>query len=105
MLVSALEDFKAREGLMKVKDKADLDRILDELDVDHIPAEFVKSARIVYTEGGTQHVSANELENIMNHEASLEEMGIKDIGLVLDLDTIKTTIREYSDAILQEIGR
>jgi hypothetical protein len=90
---------------MKVNDKADLDRILDELDVDHIPAEFVKSARIVYAEGNTQHVSANELENIMNHDASLEEMGIRDIGLVLDLETIKTTIREYSDAILHEIGR
>ena len=90
---------------MKVKDRGDLDRILDELDVDHIPAEFVKSARIVYTQGGTQNVSADELETIMNHETSLEEMGIKDIGLVLDLENIKTTIREYSDAILHEIGR
>ncbi len=88
---------------MKVKNQQDLDRILDEMEVDHIPAEFVQSAKIVYMQGRIQHVSAEELETIMNHETSLEEMGIRDIGLVLDLEIIKTTIRKYSEIILQDI--
>lgn len=89
---------------MKVKNQEDLDRILDEMDVDHIPAEFVKSARIVYTQGKTQNISAEELEDIINHETSLEDLGIKDIGLVLDLEIIKTTIRKYSEEILHDIS-
>ena len=90
---------------MTSKNAEDLDRILDEMDVDHVPAEFVKSARIVYFQGESVLISPQELENIMNHETSLEELGIRDIGLVLDLDTIKSTIREYSEIILQGITK
>jgi hypothetical protein len=89
---------------MKIKRQENLDRIFDEMDVDHIPAEFVKSAKIVYAQGGIQQVTAEELEDIMNHENSFQEMGIKDIGLILDVEIIRATIKEYSEAILAGIS-
>lgn len=81
----------------------DLDRILDEMDVNHVPAEFVKSARIVYAEGETVTITPEKLEDIMNDDNSLEELGISNIGLVLDLEVMKSTIRKYSEIILRDI--
>jgi hypothetical protein len=88
---------------MNWSNQEDLDKILNEMDVDHIPAEFVKSARISYLEGESQIISPEELESIVSHHISLEDLGISTIGLILDLDIIKRTVREHSETILKDI--
>lgn len=88
---------------MAMKDLDGLDRIISEIEPDHIPAEFVSAARITDLDGDTYIVTAEELEDIMMDEASLEEQGIKNIGLILDVESIKAAINEYSEIILSSI--
>jgi hypothetical protein len=85
---------------MSLRDEEDLDRILHATDVDHIPAEFVRAARIVDFEGESKTITPDELEEIMNSQIGLAEMGISDIRLVLDLEIVKNTIRGHSENIL-----
>ena len=80
-----------------------LDRILAEIEPDHVPAEFVEGACITDDEDDTYVISKEELEEIMLDEASLEEQGISEIGLILNLQEVKATIRHYSEIILKDI--
>lgn len=81
-----------------------LDRILAEIEPDHVPAEFVEGACITDDEDDTYVVSKEELEDIMLDDATLEEQGISEIGLILNLQEVKATIRHYAEIILKDIA-
>lgn len=81
-----------------------LDRILAEIEPDHIPPEFVEGACITDDDDDTYVISKEELEDIMLDEASLEEQGICEIGLILNIKEVKETIRHYSEIILKDIA-
>ena len=88
---------------MSLRNEGDLDRILHFTDVDHIPAEFVRAARIVDFEGESKTITPEELEEIMSNQTTLSEMGIQDIRLILDLEIVKRTIRSHSELVLCSI--
>ena len=88
---------------MGLRNEEDLDRILHTTDVDHIPAEFVRAARIVDLEGESKTITPEELEEIMSSQTALAEMGIQDIRLILDLEIVKRSIRSHSELILCDI--
>lgn len=81
-----------------------LDRILSEIDPDHVPAEFVQGACITDSEDEVHVISREELEEIMLDEATLEDQGISEIGLILNLQEVKETIRHYAEIILKDIA-
>lgn len=86
--------------MMVTTDHEDLDRILRELEPDHIPAEFVSGARVTDTSGDVYVISRDELDDIMDCDESLDEQGIAEIRLILDFEEVKVTIRKYSAIIL-----
>jgi hypothetical protein len=88
---------------MSLRNEGDLDRILHFTDVDHIPAEFVRAARIIDFEGESKTITPEELEEIMSNQTTLSEMGIQDIRLILDLEIVKRTIRSHSELVLCSI--
>lgn len=81
-----------------------LDRILAEIDPEHVPVEFVEGACVTDDEEETYIISKEELEEIMLDEASLAEQGISELGLILNLPEVKATIRHYSEIILKDIA-
>lgn len=82
----------------------DLDRILSEIDTDHIPAEFVEAACITDEDDDVYVVTSEELEEIMDSPESLEEQGITEISLILNFNQVKETILHYSEIILKDIA-
>ena len=88
---------------MNLNNFEDLDRILDNLEPDHIPSEFVRAARVTDLEGESQIITVAELEEIMMGDDSLEDMGIVDVRLILDLEEIKRTVRKYSEMVLVSV--
>lgn len=81
-----------------------LDRILEEIDPDHIPVEFVEGACITDDEDSTYVVSKEELEEIMLDDATLEEQGISEVALIINVPVVKATIRHYAEIILKDIA-
>lgn len=81
-----------------------IDRILAELEPEHVPAEFVQGACITDSDDEVYVISREELEEIMLDEASLEEQGISEIGLILNLQEVKKTIQHFSEIILKDIA-
>lgn len=88
---------------MVTMDHDDLDRILDDLEPDHIPVEFVAGAKVTDSDGDTYTVSTEELEDIMMDEESLDDQGIALIQLILDLEQVKASIMLYSRIILSSV--
>ena len=82
----------------------DLDRILAEIEPDHVPAEFVSAACVTDMDGEVYIISREELEEILSGELSLEDQGIDEIGLILNLPEIKETIQHYAEIILKDIA-
>lgn len=82
----------------------DLDRILAEIETDQIPAEFVSAALVTDLDGDVYQISCDELEEIMLDDASLEDQGILEIGLILNLAKVKETICHFSEIILKDIA-
>lgn len=80
-----------------------LDKILSEIEPDHVPAEFVSAACVTDFEDEVHIISREELEEIMQDDDSLEDQGIAEIGLILDLSEVKETIRHFSEIILKDI--
>lgn len=81
-----------------------LDKILAEIEPDHVPAEFVSAACVTDFDDETRIITREELEDIMMDEASLEDQGISEIGLILNLAEVKDTIRHFSEIILKDIA-
>ena len=81
----------------------DLDRILRELEPDHIPAEYVTGARLTDFEGKSRQITTDELDEIMADDESLDDMGIAEIRLILDLESVKQTVMRYSTTILSSL--
>jgi len=81
-----------------------LDKILSEIEPDHVPAEFVSAACVTDFEDEVHIISREELEEIMQDDDSLEDQGIAEIGLILDLSEVKETIRHFSEIILKDIA-
>lgn len=81
-----------------------LDKILSEIDPYHVPAEFVQGACITDSEDEVSVITREELEEIMLSEESLEDQGICEIGLILNRQEIKATIRHYAEIILKDIA-
>jgi hypothetical protein len=81
-----------------------LDRILSEIEPDHVPAEFVQGACVTDLDDEVYVVSREELEEIMLDEDSLEDQGIREIGLILNLASVKETILHFSEIILKDIA-
>lgn len=81
-----------------------LDKILAEIEPDHVPSEFVEGACITDEDDDTYVVTREELEEIMVDDASLEEQGISEISLILNLSEVKATILHYSEIILKDIA-
>ena len=84
-------------------DHDDLDRILGELEPEHIPTEFVAGAKVTNSEGATYTISTQELEDIMLDEESLTDQGIALIRLILDLDQVKESIILNSEKMLSSV--
>jgi hypothetical protein len=82
----------------------DLDKILAEIEPDHIPAEFVQAACVTDLEDETYIITREELEEIMAADESLEDQGIHEIGLILNLAEVKETIMHFSEIILKDIA-
>lgn len=85
-------------------DSEDLDRILADIEPDHVPAEFVSAACITDLDDEVYIITREELEEIWLAEETLEEQGIAEIGLILNLTEVKETIRFYSEIILKDIA-
>lgn len=81
-----------------------LDKILSEIEPDHVPAEFVSAACVTSLDDEVYMISREELEEIMLDDDSLEEQGIAEIGLILDLAEVKETILHFSEIILKDIA-
>jgi hypothetical protein len=81
-----------------------MDDILAEIEPDYIPAEFVSIACITDAQDEVRTISREEFEEIMSDDESLEDKGIVEIGLVLDLTEVKSTIREYVEIILKDVA-
>lgn len=81
----------------------DLDRILEDLDLQHIPEEFVTAGRITDYDGEVRVVSPEELEEIMGSPESFREQGIKDLRLLLNLEAIKMAVHETAERILSSV--
>ena len=81
-----------------------LDKILSEIEPDLIPAEFVSAACVTDLEDEVYIISREELEEIMLEETTLEEQGIAEIGLILNLEEVKETILKFSEIILKDIA-
>lgn len=81
-----------------------LDKILSEIEPDTVPAEFVSAACVTDLEDEVYIISREELEEIMLDEDSLEEQGIAEIGLILNLAEVKETIRNFAEIILKDIA-
>lgn len=81
-----------------------LDKILSEIEPDHVPAEFVSAACVTDLEDEVYIISREELEEIMLDDDSLEEQGIAEIGLILNLAEVKETIRNFAEIILKDIA-
>jgi len=82
----------------------DLDKILAEIEPDHVPAEFVSGACVTDLDGEVYMISREELEDIMADEDSLEDQGIDEIGLILNLAEVKETILHFAGIILKDIA-
>jgi hypothetical protein len=82
----------------------DLDKILAEIEPDHVPEEFVSGACVTDLEGETYIISREELNEIMMDDESLEDQGIDEIGLILNLAEVKETIRHFAEIILKDIA-
>jgi len=80
-----------------------LDRILAEIELDSVPAEFIQGACITSDDDETYIVSKEEFEDIMLDDATLEEQGISEIGLILDLKEVREMINFYSEMILKAV--
>lgn len=89
---------------MTSEENDDLDRIISSIDPDHVPSEFVTAACITDRDEQTYYITREELEDIMLDEASLEEQGIVEVGLILNLSEIKETISHISEIILKDIA-
>lgn len=89
---------------MTSEESDELDRILSEIDPDHVPSEFVTAACITDCDEQTYYISREELEEIMLDEASLEEQGIVEVGLILNLIEIKETIKHLTEIILKDVA-
>lgn len=81
----------------------DLDRILEDLDLQHIPEEFVTAARVTDLDGDVRIVGGEELEEIMLSPETFREQGIRDMRLMLNLELIKESIYEHSERILSSV--
>ena len=81
-----------------------LDKILSEIEPEHVPAEFVSAACVTDLEDEVYIISREELEDIMVDDESLEDQGIAEIGLILNLSEVKDTIRNFSEIILKDIA-
>ena len=81
-----------------------LDKILSEIEPDHVPAEFVSAACITDLDDEVYIISREELEEIMADEESLEDQGIAEIGLILNFAEVKDTIRHFAEIILKEVA-
>jgi hypothetical protein len=89
---------------MMTQDSEDLlDTILREIEPDHVPAEFVSAACVTSLEDEVYMITNEELEKIMMDEDTLEEQGIAEIGLILNLAEVKETIHHFCEIILKDI--
>jgi hypothetical protein len=89
---------------MDEQSSEDIDRLLVELDPQHIPEEFVTAARVTYEDEEVKVLTPDELEEIMFSGESLRDQGILDVRLMLDLNLIKETIWELSEIILSSVS-
>lgn len=89
---------------MTTPEYENLEKILREIEPDHVPSEFISAARITDNKNRTYFVTRDEIEEIMLDDASLEDQGITSIQFILDLNEIKDTIIEYSEFILKDIA-
>ena len=89
---------------MAILESEDLDKILAEIEPDHIPAEFISSACVTDLDDEVFIITREELEEIMGSDATLEEQGIAEIGFILNISEIKDTIRHYAEIILKDIA-
>jgi hypothetical protein len=89
--------------MMATRESEDLDRILTEIDPMNIPQEFISGACVTDFDDKTHIISCEELEDIMEDDSTLEELGIAEIGFILNVQDIKDTIIKYSDLILKGI--
>lgn len=81
-----------------------IDRILAELEPEHVPVEFIQGACITDCEDEVFVITKEELEEIMLDEDSLEEQGISEIGLILDVQEVRKAIKHFSEIILKDIA-
>lgn len=79
---------------------SDLDAILEALEPEHIPSEFVAAGKVTYLTGRISVISKKKLEAIMDSEQPLEEQGIKEIRLLINMDVVRETIQEITENIL-----
>lgn len=77
-----------------------LDKILNSIDLDFIPSEYVQGAQITGEDNHSYIVDRDELEEIMTDDEDLEEQGIRHISLILDLAKIRSEVSHYSGIIL-----
>lgn len=81
-------------------DHSDLDAILEAINPEHIPSEFVAAGKITYLTGRVSVISKQKLEAIMDSDQTPEEQGIKEIRLLINMDAVRESILEISENIL-----
>lgn len=84
----------------KTKDEEIYD-IIRALKPEIIPPEFISSGRVTDLDGNSYIVSCEELEDIMASPNSLEEMGIYQIRLNMDLESIVDAVITHTENILR----
>ena len=89
---------------MATLESEDLDKILAEIEPDHIPAEFISAACVTDLDDEVFIITREELEEIMESDATLEEQGIAEIGFILNISEVKDAIRHYAEIILKDIA-
>lgn len=83
-------------------DMSVLDEIVNEIEPEGIPPEYIILARIIDFDGRERVVRGKDIETLMNAEHSGR---IAEARIVLDVPKIKQAIINEVNAIYNEIGR
>ncbi len=78
-----------------------IDRIINNIDFEYIPAEFVRAAEISKDDDSKEIISPDELEEMFAYGDSPSELGIISISIIFDIEKFKQTVVEIQKEILK----
>jgi hypothetical protein len=76
-----------------------IDQILKTTSIRKIPLEFIAAAKVEYEEGDVKIISGNDLRKILRNDLTLEELGISEIRLWINV----SYVRQQSEKIVKHI--